>query len=377
MRGGDRHGYRWVQDDPPGGALQGGNDDLLADPLWGQDAGTDLVALAEATRFWPLAYDWDFASNDPRLHVRRLSILLAHRTTRASSNGVRRLGEYVAGIRRGSDRTLMSVASDAGIDPVALSLLENGALHTDEMTPALIERLAWSIRTTTDHLWSVARAEMASSTGDAGSPAQRVQTQHNLGAGRSVPAVPTAPRPVNADSTADPDLGNLLAVLSIARGRPELPLAMLGWAGSTINPTGNWSQGAGPGPSGQNASLSTSVLAHVLACSPCTVSMPDGSVLHLAPTIRPDGDRRPGYAAVMIGVRDHAAHPVADLEVRLALRGDTLPGSDPSGATNASGVARVQDVWLPDLIQAARNGLRLPISVVPSRPSSARWSPPQ
>lgn len=49
MRGGDRHGYRWVQDDPPGGALRRRNDDVPADPLWGQCAGMALVALAEAT----------------------------------------------------------------------------------------------------------------------------------------------------------------------------------------------------------------------------------------------------------------------------------------------------------------------------------------
>lgn len=83
MRGDERHGYHWVQDEPPGGGLKDQNDDPLADPSWGLDAGMALVALAEATNLWPLAYDWERSTDDHRLHVRRLSIFLAHRSTRA------------------------------------------------------------------------------------------------------------------------------------------------------------------------------------------------------------------------------------------------------------------------------------------------------
>ncbi|NBP78201.1 MAG: hypothetical protein EBU62_11995, partial [Proteobacteria bacterium] len=219
--------------------------------------------------------------------------------------------------------------------------LENGGLHVDELSQAMVDRLAWAMRTTPDHLRSVTRA--------------------GLEARPLEPAFPTE----HAQSTVDPDLGDVLGVLSIARRRPEFPVAMLGWTGSTVNPDSNRLQGPEPGSGGQGSSLSTRVLTHVLACSPFTVSMPDGSSLHLAPTIRPDSDRRPGHAEVIIGVRDNAARPVDDLEVRLVLRSDTLPGSDPSAVTNASGSARVRDVWLPDLIQATRDGLRLPISVTP------------
>ena len=269
---------------------------------------------------------------------------------------------------------MMSVASEAGIDPVALSLLENGVLQAGEVSQALVERLAWAMRTTADHLWTVARAGAGAgaSTLETDSAPQHVQTLRNLGAGRSEPPVTNSPSPVSTRRAADSELGNLLALLSISQGRSELPVAMLGWTGSMINPTGNRSQGAEPETRGQNASLSTSVLAHVLARSPYTVSMPDGSLLHVAPTIRPDGDRRPGYAEVMIGVRDHAARPIDDLEVRISMWGDALPGSDPSAVTNVRGTARVQDVWLPDLIQATRDGLRLPITVAPSPPTSRR-----
>ena len=204
-----------------------------------------------------------------------------------------------------------------------------------------MDRLAWAVRTTPDHLRSVTRAGLQARPFETRSP------------------------PDHAQSTVDPDLGNLLAVLSIARRRPELPVAMLGWTGSKVNSNSNRLRGSERGARGQGSGLSTRVLTHVLACSPFTVSMPDGSSLHLAPTIRPDSDRRPGHAEVIIGVRDHAARPVDDLEVRLVLRSDALPGSDPSAATNASGTARVRDVWLPDLIQATRDGLRLPIAVAP------------
>ena len=341
MRGDERNGYHWVQDEPPGGGLKDRNDDPLADPSWGLESGMALVALAGATNLWPLTYDWERSTDDHRLHVRRLSIFVAHRSTWAASEEVRHLGEFLAGIRRGSDRTIISVASEAGIDPVALSLLENGGLHVDELSQAMVDRLAWAVRTTPDHLRSLTRTGLQARPFEPGSP------------------------PAHAQSTVEPDLGNLLAVLSIARRRPELPVAMLGWTGSMVNPDSNRLQGPEPGSRGQGSSLSTKVLTHVLACSPITVSISDGSSLHLAPTIRPDSDRRPGHAEVIIGVRDHAARPVDDLEVRLVLRSDALPGSDPSAVTNASGTARVRDVWLPDLIQATRDGLRLPIAVAP------------
>ena len=285
---------------------------------------------------------------DHRLHVRRLSILLAHRLPREPSEGVRDLGEFLRGIRRGSDRTIISVASEAGIDPVALSLLVNGGLHVDELSQAMVERLAWAIRTTPDHLRSVTRTARQARSLEPAFPAEHAQ------------------------GTSGPDLGDLLGVLSIARQQPEFPVAMLGWTGSTVGPKSTRLHGPEPGSRGQGFSLSTRVLTHVLACSPCTVPMPDGRSLHLAPTIRPDSERRPGHAEVIIGVRDLAGRPVDDLEVGLVLRSDALPGSDPSAVTNESGTARVRDVWLPDLVQATRDGLGLPLAVATSTPTSGR-----
>lgn len=250
MRGDERHGYHWVQDEPPGGGLKDPNDDPLADPSWGLESGMALVAVAEATNLWPLTYDWDRSTDDHRLQVRRLSIFLAHRSMRAPSEEVRHLGEFLARIRRGSDRTIIGMASEAGIDPVALSLLENGGLHVDELSQAMVDRLAWAVRTTPDHLRSVTRAGLQARPFETRSP------------------------PDHAQSTVDPDLGNLLAVLSIARRRPELPVAMLGWTGSKVNSNSNRLRGSERGARGQGSSLSTRVLTHVLACSPLRYPCP-------------------------------------------------------------------------------------------------------
>lgn len=124
----------------------------------------------------------------------------------------------------------MSVASEAGIDPVAL-----------------IDRLAWAMRTTADHLRSVTGADVSATTFENGRPTQSDQTRPRPSAGPSVPPVPSALQRVNASRSADPGLADLLGIVSIARELPELPVAMLGRTGSTISPDANPSQGTEPG----------------------------------------------------------------------------------------------------------------------------------
>ena len=283
---------------------------------WGRDAGDHLVRLATATVHWPLAFDWVDANRDPRLHLRRLSITLAKGPARLPSDAVRRLGSLLAAIRNGTSRSLVDAAAEVGIDPVALSLLEHGLLRDEEVTTVLLERLAWGFYTTEAHLASVLR-------------------------GADTGTTETSP-----PSREGVDLGMLLTVLSLDEASPAVAYSMLG---------------VGPRPELQRRGSSDerSVLDHALACPPVVIG-DDGAMA--APTLRPDARHRAGYATIVVHVRDHAAKPVSDREVRLALSDPLdLPGADPSSVTNEAGVATIPNVWLPDLMLRVGDDLRLPL----------------
>ena len=281
---------------------------------WGIEAGNRLVALAEATAHWPLAFDWVDADRDPRLHLRRLSILLSRRRANPPSEGQRRLGALLSGIRRGTGKSLVDAAAASGIDPVALSLLEQGQLRVQEVTAVLLERVAWGFHTSEVHLASLLGATECGVPGGTTDAGSRV------------------------------DLSGLIAVLS----RPAAPrahsVALLG-TGAAVD-----------GPPGRDA---WTVLESPLACAPVAFGAEGFTV---APTILPDARRRAGFASVVAVVRDRTSSPVADLVVRLAIEDDAdLPGLDPSAVTDENGVAIISDVWLPDLVRRAGDGLRLPL----------------
>ncbi len=279
---------------------------------WGIEAGNRLLALADATVHWPLAFDWVDADRDPRHHLRRLSILLSRRRANLPPEGQRRLGALLSGLRHGTGRSLVDAAADAGIDPVALALLEHGQLRVEEVSTVLLERLAWGFHTAEAHL-----ASLLGATDD---------------------GVPSGRSPV--------DLRGLVAVLSREAEPSAHSVALLG-APVPVD-----------GPSGRDG---WTVLGSPLACVPVAIGTHGFTA---APTIRPDARRRAGFATVVAVVRDRTASPVADLAVRLAIEDDAdLPGLDPSAVTDEHGVALITDVWLPDLVRCAGDGLRLPLKV--------------
>lgn len=312
---------------------QSGPNNQLADAGWGQSEAAKLVALANATVHWPIAFDWVEANRDPELHVRRLSMLLAQcpRELRAATrprapvprpnesrlrpDGIRRLGAFLRGVRLGAGQSLVDAASDVGIDPVALALLEHAQLRDDEMTTVLLERLAWGFHTTEAHLTSITCGP------------------------QPMGAMPTAP--------SQTDFELLVATLSRDVVGPTHAVSLL--------------SGALAVPRNASERAAVALLDHSIACAPVGIGL---SGCTAAPTIRPDRRRRAGYAQVVVAVRDRAARPVADLAVRLTLSDpNDLPGRDPWAVTNEAGVATLVDVWLPDVVRCTDVGLRLPIAV--------------
>lgn len=300
-------------------------DDALADAQWGRAAGDRLVDLASTTVHWPLAFDWVDADLDPRLHLRRLSIMLSKRPDHRPSEGIRRLGSLLSAIRIGGSKSLIAAASEVGIDPVALSLIEGGMLRDEEVTTVLLERLAWGFHTTEAHLASVLPPAELQATGGDETPATGTRQGWRSGV----------------------DLATLVAVLSHGEAKPAVAYSFMG---------DSLPNGQAHATSGRARRL---VLDHAIACSPVTFGE-DG--VTAAPTLRPDARRRAGYASVVVLVRGRDARPVSDREVRLVLSDPTeLPGADPAAVTDASGVATLSNVWLPDLIECAGGGLTLPL----------------
>lgn len=289
--------------------------DRLADKHWARADGDVLVALARSTVHWPLAFDWIGADPDPRLHLRRLSLLLSQRPGRTPTAGARRLGSLLSELRRGSGHSVITASAAAGIDPVALSLLEHGHLGDNELTTVLLERLAWGFHTTALHLASVlGRDDLLASRTSSG-----------------------------LDSHVE--FIDLIGKVSHSVGAPTHLVTILG---DTPSPKRALTD-----------SIAGAILDRPIACSPVIIR---GTDLFAAPTVRPDRRRRAGFAQVEVTVRDNDARAVADIEVGLALHAPSeLPGLDPSATTDVTGVATLSDVWLPDLVRQTGEGMRLPI----------------
>lgn len=109
---------------------------------------------------WITQFDWSAAgpeAHDPHVLSARLAAMLPARSAYvaplARSAAARRLGRSVATARsaRGWSRTML--AECAGVDPVAIPLLETAALFVDELTPEIVRRIADALDVP-PNLWS-------------------------------------------------------------------------------------------------------------------------------------------------------------------------------------------------------------------------------
>lgn len=98
---------------------------------------------------WITAFDWQAAGAEARddgaLSARLTRVLLARQPRRPASGTDtgegRRFGRFVATMRRERGWTRPELAERARVDPVAVALLENGALDEEELTPEVVRRV--------------------------------------------------------------------------------------------------------------------------------------------------------------------------------------------------------------------------------------------
>jgi hypothetical protein len=98
---------------------------------------------------WVTAFDWERAGPPTgyaaTLSRRLLAALQAREGLRddlADGDEAAAFGRYVAALRRARGWSRPHLAAQAGVDPLAVALLEEAALTTQELSPGLVARLA-------------------------------------------------------------------------------------------------------------------------------------------------------------------------------------------------------------------------------------------
>lgn len=95
---------------------------------------------------WPLHFDWEQVPADDisQRHIMTAQFVqhLIGRSPLTSSDGLRRFGRYLAGIRHIRGWTQAELARRANLHPAAIGLLELGGLTMPEVSTELLNRLA-------------------------------------------------------------------------------------------------------------------------------------------------------------------------------------------------------------------------------------------
>jgi transcriptional regulator with XRE-family HTH domain len=107
----------------------------------------------EFTPGWATSFPWErygAAAQDEAFVSPRLSNWLQRAGSAPAQEEapqtLRRFGRYMAALRETHGWSRLQVAREAGIDPLAVPLLEHGLLPVSEVTPELVRRLAAAFR---------------------------------------------------------------------------------------------------------------------------------------------------------------------------------------------------------------------------------------
>src|SRR5579883_863911 len=282
---------------------------------------------------WVTTFDWQRAGPDAgsgaTLSRRLLAALQAREGLRdelADSEEAASFGRYIAVLRRTRGWSRPRLAEQAGVDPLAIALLEEAALTLQELSPGLVARLAHAF-------------------------------------GLSVQQLAINPAPQRQAVEAQPDFGRWL------RGR----LAGL-LTGPALAPSPAWRGGPAPGRTTdlaglptvrgdaagampeEGTALSAGSLGEVLALPEQTLVREDGTALQALPTLEPADPPLAGLAVLRVRLLDAQGAPVAGRSVELEMGGLPFVSPEP---TDARGTTLIPDLPLEMLGSLERLDLRL------------------
>jgi transcriptional regulator with XRE-family HTH domain len=269
------------------------------------------------TADWITAFDWSdaaaHAGTEAELST-RLLVALPNREgvgELADSAEAAAFGRYVAALRHARGWSRTQLAEQAGIDPIAVPLLEEAALTTQELSPGLVSRLARALEIPLEDLVINPLAE------------RLIVEAPRMAFGRW--------------------LREQLQALSAGAGL--LPAPRLIYRGISDR--------------AEEDRLSEQVrglLVQPLPLPEQVLTMPDGRMLQVSPTLIPVSPPQPGIADLLVLVQDTQGKPVSGIALEVELAGLPFVGTVPS---DTQGVLRIPDVSLELLARLERLDLRL------------------
>ena len=270
--------------------------------------GERAMATGYLTSDWAVTFDWQQAgasAYDSSALAQRLLAALQEREPLLdrldTSEEAARFGRYVTALRRARGWTRPTLAEQAGIDPVAVALLEEAGLTSEELSERLVQQVA----------------------GAFGIPANELAVHPSPQAAEA-----TVPQPGGFGAWLRPVLQPLLAPARIALRAQYL--------GAT--------RGGAP-------AAPREVLTSPLPLPEQTVTLPDGRQARMVPTLEPGIPPEPGAADLLVHVLDNNGNAVPDVTVVLELEGlpfESLP-SDSDGMARIEGIPFDMAFALPDL----------------------------
>jgi transcriptional regulator with XRE-family HTH domain len=266
---------------------------------------------------WITAFNWSDAAAHGGTEAELSKRLLAALPNRedvgelADSAEAVAFGRYVAGLRhaRGWNRT--QLAEQAGIDPIAVPLLEEAALTTQELSPGLVSRLARALEIPVKDLVINPLAE------------------------RLIVEAPRMP------------FGRWLReqLSALSAGAGLLPSPRLTYRGISDRAEED-----------RVSEQVRGLLVQPLPLPEQVLTMPDGRMLQVSPTLIPVSPPQPGIADLLVLVQDTQGKPVSGIALEVELAGLPFVGTVPS---DTQGVLRIPDVSLELLARLERLDLRL------------------
>jgi transcriptional regulator with XRE-family HTH domain len=266
---------------------------------------------------WITAFDWSGA--DARAHsegdlsMRLLRVLPAREglSDLADSPEATAFGRYTAALRHARGWSRTRLAEQARIDPLAVLLLEEAALTTQELSPGLVARLA--------RAFDIPVSQLAVN--------------------------PLPERPLI--DAARPSFGRWLReqIAALAAGTGPLLAPQPRYRGLAEHGAEE-RMGAPPAPD---------LLRQPLPLPEQSLTTRDGRTLQASPTLTPTSPPQRGIADLLVLLRDTQGRPVPGINLELELEGLPFVGAAPS---DAQGALRIPDLPLELLATLEQLDLR-------------------